>query len=72
MRKTSNRFPFLSMQQYFVNEPLETGMDYVFDDKQAHHAKTVVRLNNEVVRLVYDGKDILPLPDSRENSLSHM
>ena len=56
MRKTSNRFPFLSMQQYFVNEPLETGMDYVFDDKQAHHAKTVVRLNNEVVRLVYDGK----------------
>lgn len=56
MRKTSNRFPFLSMQQYFVNEPLETGMDYVFDDKQAHHAKTVVRLNNEVVRLVYEGK----------------
>ena len=56
MRKTSNRFPFLSMQQYFVNEDLKIGQDYVFDSSQAHHAKTVVRLDHEVVRLVSNGK----------------
>ncbi len=44
------------MQQYFVDTPLEVGEDYVFTSSQAHHAKTVVRLDHETVRLVYQGK----------------
>lgn len=46
----------LIMQEYFVETPLETGEDYVFTKEQAHHAKTVVRLDHEIVRLVYQGK----------------
>ncbi len=44
------------MQQYFTNTPLEVGQDYIFTPDQAHHAKTVVRLDHEKVRLVYQGK----------------
>ncbi len=44
------------MQQYFSESPLTVGEEYYFDDKQAHHAKTVVRLENEKIRLVYAGK----------------
>lgn len=43
------------MQQYFVDTPLQVGEDYVFTSSQAHHAKTVVRLDHETVRLVYQG-----------------
>ncbi len=43
------------MQQYFVDTPLQVGDDYVFTSAQAHHAKTVVRLDHETVRLVYEG-----------------
>ena len=43
------------MQQYFSDYPLKVGEEYYFDNKQAHHAKNVVRLNNEKVRLVHDG-----------------
>ncbi len=50
-------FSFLRlMQQYFVDIPLNVGDDYVFTSSQAHHAKTVVRLDHETVRLVYQGK----------------
>lgn len=44
------------MQQYFAKEPLQVNEEYTFTKEQAHHAKNVVRLNNEVVRLVYEGK----------------
>ena len=43
------------MQQYFVDTPIQVGDDYVFTSSQAHHAKTVVRLDHETVRLVYEG-----------------
>ena len=44
------------MQQYFVDTPLRVGEDYIFTKEQAHHAKTVVRLDHEKVRLVYQGQ----------------
>ena len=44
------------MQQYFVDEELQIGDCYVFTKEQAHHAKTVVRLDHERVRLVSNGK----------------
>ena len=44
------------MQQYFVDTPLHVGEDYIFTKEQAHHAKTVVRLDHEKVRLVYQGQ----------------
>lgn len=44
------------MQQYFVDTPLCVGEDYIFTKEQAHHAKTVVRLDHEKVRLVYQGQ----------------
>lgn len=31
-------------------------MDYVFTKEQAHHARDVVRLDHEIVRLVHDGR----------------
>ena len=43
------------MQQYFSDYPLQVGEEYYLDNKQAHHAGNVVRLNNEKVRLVHDG-----------------
>lgn len=44
------------MQQFFADVPLSCGMDYVFTKEQAHHARDVVRLSEEKVRLVYQGK----------------
>lgn len=43
------------MQQYFSEVPIEIGDEYIFDKRQAHHAKNVVRLENEKVRIVHDG-----------------
>lgn len=43
------------MQQYFVQSPLVIGEKYLFTRDQAHHAKHVVRLHDETVRLVYEG-----------------
>lgn len=44
------------MQQFFSEVPLEVGMEYSFTKEQEHHAKDVVRLQNETVRLVYQGQ----------------
>lgn len=44
------------MQQYFTDHPLHVGEEYVFTKEQAHHARDVVRLNHETVRLVNDGR----------------
>ena len=44
------------MQQYFSNVPLKVGEEYIFTEEQAHHARDVVRLNEETIRLVYEGK----------------
>ena len=43
------------MQQYFSDTPLVVGQEYIFNENQAHHAKNVVRLHHEKIRLVYDG-----------------
>ena len=43
------------MQQYFSDTPLVVGQEYIFNKDQAHHAKNVVRLHHEKIRLVYDG-----------------
>lgn len=43
------------MQQYFSDVSLEIGDEYIFDSKQAHHAKNVIRLENEKVRIVAGG-----------------
>lgn len=43
------------MQQYFSDEPLVVGEPYIFTKEQAHHAKDVLRMHHERVRLVYDG-----------------
>lgn len=39
------------MYQYFCDEPLEIGKEYIFTKEQAHHAK-VIRLDHETIRLV--------------------
>ncbi len=39
------------MYQYFCDEPLEIGKEYIFTKEQAHHAK-VIRLAHETIRLV--------------------
>lgn len=44
------------MQQYFCDQPLACGAVYEFTKEQAHHAGTVLRLNDETVRLVSGGK----------------
>lgn len=44
------------MQQYFCEQPLSCGAVYEFTKEQAHHAGTVLRLNNETVRLVSGGR----------------
>ena len=46
------------MQQYFSDVPIEIGDEYIFNKNQAHHAKNVVRLENERVRIVYGGAGI--------------
>ena len=43
------------MQQYFADTPLKVGEIYQFSDSQAHHAGNVVRLDHEMIRLVYNG-----------------
>ena len=43
------------MQQYFCNTPLTVGEYYEMTKEQAHHAITVLHLDHETVRLVYDG-----------------
>ena len=44
------------MQQYFTDTPLHVGDEYIFTKEQAHHARDVVRLDRETVRLVSEGK----------------
>jgi 16S rRNA (uracil1498-N3)-methyltransferase len=44
------------MYQYFCDRPVKPGDDYIFTKEQAHHARDVVRLSHETVRLVYDGR----------------
>lgn len=57
MGKTTSRFPlFRFMQQYFCDVPLQVGKLYEFTKDQAHHAGTVLKLDHETVRLVYDEK----------------
>lgn len=43
------------MQQYFADTPLSIGGTYEFNKEQAHHAGTVLRIDHEEIRLVYDG-----------------
>ncbi|MGI6608255.1 MAG: RsmE family RNA methyltransferase [Erysipelotrichaceae bacterium] len=41
------------MRQYFVNEKLNNDKTFVFDDRQSHHIKTVLRMKSgDVVRVV--------------------
>lgn len=44
------------MHQYFCEEEIRIGKCYEFTKEQAHHAGTVLRMNEEEVRLVHDGK----------------
>ena len=43
------------MQQYFCDTLVQVGEDYILNNKHAHHAD-VVRLDHEMVRLVYNGE----------------
>ena len=43
------------MHQYFTETRPLIGAEYKLNGAQEHHAKNVLRLNNETVRLVYDG-----------------
>ena len=44
------------MYQFFVDEPIQVGCDIILSKDQTHHAKDVLRLHNEMVRIVSDGK----------------
>ena len=44
------------MQQFFIDKKVNVGDKYYFTSKQLHHAKDVVRLDNETIRLVYEGE----------------
>ena len=44
------------MQQFFVDTKIDIGDKYIFTSKQLHHAKDVVRLDDEVIRLVYNNE----------------
>lgn len=44
------------MQQFFINEKIDIGTKYYFTLKQKHHVIDVVRLDNELIRLVSDGQ----------------
>lgn len=44
------------MQQYFCDAELAVGSVYEFTKEQAHHAGTVLRMHDETIRLVHDGK----------------
>lgn len=43
------------MYQFFVDHTFEIGDTISLDKAQEHHAKNVVRLNNEIVRIVSNG-----------------
>lgn len=49
-------FLLQSMQQYFTDVPLAVGETYLFTKEQSHHAKDVLHLDHETIRLVYQGK----------------
>ncbi len=55
MKKTTDRLLLLSMQQYFTDKPLKVGERYIFTKEQAKHAFTVLKMNHDRIRLVYDG-----------------
>ena len=44
------------MQQYFCDHKPEVGKYYFLNKEQEHHAKNVLRLENEVIRLVFQKK----------------
>ena len=44
------------MQQYFCDHEPEVGKYYFLNKEQEHHAKNVLRLENEVIRLVFQKK----------------
>ena len=44
------------MHQYFADEPLTVGCEYIFNKEQAHHAGNVLHLSHERIRLVYNGQ----------------
>ncbi len=44
------------MQQFFCEQPLSVGSIYTFTRAQAHHARDVLKLHHETVRLVSDGQ----------------
>ena len=44
------------MHQYFCEEELKVGERYEFTKEQAHHVGTVLRMNDEEVRLVHGSK----------------
>lgn len=43
------------MQQFFLAEPLEAGRICTLSDAQAHHARDVLKLSHETVRVVSQG-----------------
>lgn len=57
------------MQQYFIERQLALGEEYLFTGDAAHHAKNVVRLHNETVRLVYHGQAWLATAYQKDGSL---
>jgi 16S rRNA (uracil1498-N3)-methyltransferase len=56
------------MQQFFTDVPLQAGEDYIFTKEQAHHARDVVRLHDETVRLVYQGQAYFARTEEREGT----
>lgn len=44
------------MHQYFTDSRPLIGAEYRLNEAQEHHAKDVLRLNNEMIRLVYEGE----------------
>lgn len=44
------------MQQFFCDQPLSIGSIYTFTKAQAHHARDVLKLHHETVRLVSGGE----------------
>lgn len=57
------------MHQYFVNEPLEIGNEYNFTKEQAHHIKNVLRMDGDVVRLVYEGQAYFGVVSYKDNDV---
>lgn len=71
------------MQQYFCDVPLSVGAVYEFTKEQAHHAGTVLRLNDETVRLVSDntgyfatvhteGKRVYAVVDAKDERVNEL